>query len=139
MSSGSTPITTGVKYRPRGLMLWIQIVIGAFFIFFGLFVLILGLNSNAAAVLCLVALFFFALAAFIITGMMGFRSQFVEMRDDGMSFRLAPLETVFVFPWKLRSGNVPWNGVRAVDLKLRNLAGPQRIYVLRTSAGEHTF
>jgi hypothetical protein len=139
MRSGSAPITIGVKYRPCGLMLWIQIILGGFFILFGLFILILGLNSSAAAVPCLVALFFFALAAFVITGMMGFRSQFVEMRDDRISFRLAPLETIFVFPWKLRSGDVPWSGVRAVDLKLRNLAGPQRIYVLRTSAGQHTF
>jgi len=138
-SSSPAPIATGVKYRPRGLMLWLQIVIGTFFVLFGLFVLVLGLNSSAAAVLCLVALSFFGLAAFIFTGLMGFTSQFILMRDDGISFRLAPINAVFVFPWKLRSGDVPWNGVRAVDLKLRNTAGPQRIYVLRTSAGDHVF
>jgi hypothetical protein len=94
-------------------MLWLQIFIGGFFVVFGLFVLVLGLASSAAIVLVWVALFFFALATFVIVNMLGFRSQFVILRDDGISFRLAPIGNVLVLPWKLRSGDVPWSGVRA--------------------------
>jgi hypothetical protein len=70
--------------------------------------------------------------------MFGFRPQHVTLRD-GMSFRLAPIGNVFVMPWKLQNGNVPWSGVRALDVKLRNLSGPQRIYVMRTTAGDVSF
>jgi hypothetical protein len=79
------------------------------------------------------------LAAFVIVNMLGFRSQFVILRDDGISFRLAPVGNILVLPWKLRSGDVPWSGVRAVDVKLRSLGGTQRIYVLRTTAGDVAF
>lgn len=120
-------------------MLWLQIFIGGFLVVFGLFVLVLGLASSAAIVLVWVALFFFALAAFVIVNMLGFRSQFVIFRDDGISFRLAPIGNVLVLPWKLCTGDVPWSGVRSVDVKLRNLGGAQRIYVLRTTAGDVAF
>jgi hypothetical protein len=68
------PIATGVKYQPRGPMLWLQIFIGGFFVVFGIFILVLGLASSAATVLVWLALFFFALATFVIVNMLGFRS-----------------------------------------------------------------
>ena len=120
-------------------MLWLQIFIGGFFVVFGIFILVLGLASSAATVLVWLALFFFALATFVIVNMLGFRSQFVTLRDDGISFRLAPIGNVLVLPWKLRSGDVPWSGVRALEVKLRNLGGAQRIYVLRTTGGDVSF
>ena len=120
-------------------MLWIQIFVAAFFFLFGLFILIAGLGSSAAAASVLVALFFFALAGFFLINLLGFRSQYLKLREDGISFRLPPLGTNFVLPWKLRTCELPWNGVRALDLKLRNLGGPQRVYVLRTSTGDVCF
>jgi hypothetical protein len=81
-------------------MLWLQIFIGGFFVVFGLFVLVFALASSAAIVF--VALFSFALAAWVIVNMLGFRSQFVIFCNDGISFRLAPTGNVLVLPWKLR-------------------------------------
>ena len=120
-------------------MLWLQIFVGAFFVVFGVVIAIAGLGSSAAAICLLVALFFFALAAFVLGNMLGFRSQHVTLRDDGISFRLAPIGNVFAMPWKLQNGDVPWSGVRALDVKVRNLGGPQRVYVLRTTAGDVSF
>lgn len=130
---------TGVPCRPRGVMLWLQVFIVTFFFFFGAFVVLAGLGSSAAVVCALIGLFFLALGSFFLLNLIGFRSQHVTLRDDGISFRLAPLGNNFVLPWKLRSESLPWNEVRALDVKLRNLSGPQKVYVLRTTAGDVTF
>ena len=126
-------------HRPRGVMLWIQIFVVAFFFIFGTFVIFAGRGSNAAAACVLVAIFFFALALFFLVNLIGFRSQHLTLCDDGISFRLALLANNFVLPWKLQSGNLPWHSVHALDVKLRNLGSPQKVYVLRTTAGDVTF
>ena len=120
-------------------MLWLQVFCAGFFWVFGFFVIVAGQGSPALPALVLVALFFFALGAFVTLNLAGFRSQHITLREQDISFRLAPLGNNFVFPWKLKSGQLPWSGIRAVDVKLRNLGGPQRVYVLRTTAGDVVF
>ena len=135
----SAVVKTGVAYHPRGVMLWLQVFIVVFFFGFGLFVIFAGLGSSAAAVCVLIALFLFALGLFFLLNLIGFRSQHLTLRDDGISFCLAPLGNNLVMPWKLQSEDLPWSSVRALDVKLRNLGSPQRVYVLRTTAGDVTF
>ena len=120
-------------------MLWLQVFCAAFFWVFGIFIILAGAGSSALPALVLVALFFFALGTFVTLNLIGFRSQHVTLREQGISFKLAPLGNNVVFPWKLKSGELPWSDIRAVDIKLRNLGGPQRVYVLRTSAGDVTY
>jgi len=117
-------------------MLWLQIFCAGFFFLFGTFIIVACSGSSALPACVLAALFFYALFALTALSLIGFRSQYVTLREDGVSFRLAPLSTNVVFPWKLKTASVPWNEVRALDIKLRNLSGPQRVYVLRTSAGD---
>ena len=123
-------------HRPRGVMLWIQIFIAGFFLLFGAFIILACVGSPALPACVLSSLFFFAIGGFTLINLIGFRSQHVTLREDGISFRLAPLNTNFVFPWKLKSASLPWKDVRALDVKLRSLAGGQRVYVLRTTAGD---
>lgn len=132
-------VNTGVAYRPRGLTLWLQVFVVVFFFLFGIFVSFAGVGSSAAAVCVLLGLFFFALGSFVLCNLIGFRSQHVTLREDGISFRLAPLDRSLVMPWKLQNGSLPWRAVRALDVKLRNLVGPQKVYVLRTTIGDVTF
>jgi hypothetical protein len=126
----------GKPHHPHGVMFWLQVFIAGFFLIFGLFIMVAGVGSSAFPILVLVALFFFALGGFVTLNLIGFRSQFITLRQHGISFRLAPLGNNVVFPWKLKSGELPWSEIRAVDVKLRNLGGPQRVYILRTSAGD---
>jgi hypothetical protein len=126
-------------HHPHGVMLWLQIFIAAFLLMFGVFMIVAGLDSSALPVLVVVALFFFALGGFTLLNMISFRSQHVTLREDGISFRLVPLNATFVFPWNLKTASLPWNAVRALDIKLRSLGGGQRVYVLRTSAGDFAF
>lgn len=120
-------------------MLWIQVATVVFFFGFGAFIVLAGAGSSDFAACVLAALFFFAIAAFFLLNLIGFASQHVTLREDGIAFRLPPLGNNTVFPWKLRRGNLPWNGVRALDVKLRNLAGGQKVYVMRTTVGDVVF
>ncbi len=119
-------------------MFWLQVFVVAFFLGFGLLML-LGVGSSAAAICVLIALFFFALGSFFLLNLIGFRSQHVTVRDGGISFALPALGRNTVLPWTLQRHQLPWNSVRAVDVKLRNLGGEQRVYVLRTTAGDFVF
>src|SRR6266852_2670700 len=101
----STPSAEAI-HRPRGVMLWIQIFVVAFFFIFGTLVMFAGLGSSAAAAGVLIAISFFALALFFLVNLIGFRSQHLTLRDDGISFRLAPLGNNFVLPWKLQRANL---------------------------------
>lgn len=123
-------------HHPRGAMLWLQVFCAGFFWMFGIFVILACAGSPALPACVLAALFFLGLGAFVTLNLVGFRSQHITLREQGISFRLAPLGNNFVFPWKLKSGELPWPGIRAVDVKLRNLGGPQRVYVLRTTVGD---
>lgn len=120
-------------------MLWIQVFIVAFFFGFGCLVILAGAGSKDMAAVVLASLFFFAIGSFCLLNLLGFRSQHLTLREDGISFRLPPLGTNTVFPWKLRRENLPWNGVRALDVKLRNLGGDQKVYVMRTTGGDVVF
>lgn len=120
-------------------MLWLQVLCAGFFFLFGTFIVAACYGSSTFPACVLAALFFYALFAFTTVNMIGFRSQHVTLREDGISYRLAPPTTNFVFPWKLKTASLQWNEVRALDIKLRNLNGPQRVYVLRTTAGDVAF
>lgn len=137
-------VNTGVAYRQRGLFLWLQVFGVVFFFFlFGVFIILAiilaGAGPSAAAVCVPLGLFSFAFDIFILCNLIWFRSQYATLRDDGISFRLAPLDRIFVMPWKLQSGSLPWSGVRALDVKLRSVVRAQHVYVLRTTAGDITF
>ncbi len=120
-------------------MFWLQVVIVAFFFGFAGIILIAGFNSSTGPALALVSLFFLALGSLFLVNLIGFGSQHVTLRNDTISFCLAPLGNNFVFPWLLRRETLRWNEVRAVDVKTRNLGGPQKVYVLRTTKGDVAF
>lgn len=120
-------------------MLWIQVFTVVFFLGFGSFIILAGATSSAFGACVLASLFFFAIGSFFLLNLIGFRSQHLTLREDGISFRLPPLGNNTVFPWKLRRENLPWNAVRALDVKLRNLGGDQQVYVMRTTVGDVVF
>jgi hypothetical protein len=126
-------------YHPRGLTLWFQVFLVSFFFLFGGFVIIAAVGSSAVSICVLLGGVFFALAIFFLLNLIGFRSQYLMFRTDGISFRLPSLNQTLLMPWKLQSKSLPWSAIHALDVKLQNLGGSQKAYVLRTSMGDVRF
>jgi hypothetical protein len=139
MNTPSTPFV-GVLHRPRAITVLIIGLVVAFFFGFALVLVILSIGYPASRVPCLlVALFFLAFGAFFFLLFRGLTMQRLSLSEDGISFLLAPLGKNLVLPGTLRNVSIPWSEVRAVDVKSRDLGGPQRIYIPRTSAGDFVF
>jgi len=130
---------TGAAYYPHGAMVLVFVIPLVLFLPLGLLMLGLGMAGKGDSVTMAFGIFFLLFSTVVLLMLMGYRSQYLRIGEDGLSIRLPPLGNKTVFPWALRNLTIRWSDVRAVDVKGRELGGRQRVYVLRTNAGDYVY
>ena len=127
-------------YRPAKFYGRLQVFIIAFLLLFSGSLVVGAVFGNhpAAALLALVGSGMSGLGILPLLNWIGFRSQHVTFRPQGLAFRLPPPNISFLYPWRLKEESVPWSDIRAAHTKLRRSMNSV-VHVVRTSGADVVF